>query len=75
MELENTTGSSRGSRRNRGAKRDQVDKRNMRCYRWGKPGHFSRECRGGRKQNNVPEADPESRGERQASNSGKAGRS
>ena len=75
MELESTAGCSRSNRRNRGAKRDQVDKRNMRCYQCGKPGHFSRDCQGGRKRNNDPEADPESRGERQASSSGKAGRS
>ena len=75
MELESTAGSSRGRRRNRGAKRDQVDKRDMRCYQCGKLGHFLRDCQGGQKQNNNPEADPESRRERQASSLGKAGQS
>ena len=75
VELENTAGSSRGSRRNRGAKRDQVDKRNMRYYWCGKLGHFLRDCQGGQKWNNNPEADSESMRERQASSLGKAVRS
>ena len=74
VELESTAGSSRGGKK-KGARRGQVDNRDMRCYRCGKPGHFSRDCQGGKKQNDDPEADPESRRERQAYSLGKSGRS
>lgn len=60
-ELERPAGSSRGGKK-RGARRGQVDKRDLRCYCCGKPGHFLMDCQGGQKQNNDPEAYPESRG-------------
>ena len=72
--LEHPAGSSKGGKR-KGARRGQVDKRDLRCYHCGKPGHFLRDYQGGQKQNNDPEVDPESRRERQASGLGKAGRS
>ena len=69
-ELENPAGSSSGKKK--GAKRGQFAKKDLRCYCCGRPGYFLRDCQGGQKQNNNPEADPESRRERQASSLGKA---
>ena len=73
-ELEHPAGNSRGGKK-KGARRGQGDKRDLRCYCCVKPGHFLKDCQGRQKQNDNPEADPESRRERQASSSGKAGQS
>ena len=46
VELESTVGISRGGKK-KGARRGQVDKREMRCYQYGKLSHFLRDCQGG----------------------------
>ena len=73
-ELERPAGKSRGGNK-RGAWRGQVGKRDLRCFCCGKPSHFLRDCQGGQKQKNNPEADAESRRKVQASILVKAGQS
>ena len=66
---------SRIGGKKKGARRGQVAKKDLGCYCCGRPGLFLKDYQGGQKQNNNPEADPESRRERQASSLGKAERS